>query len=246
VLALGILKNNEVQKNMNSMRVVGIIIARLDSARFPNKVLTLLNKKPLLSFCIERATRIKGLTELVLATTDREIDDPLVDYAKDIGLKVYRGDKDNVANRCLECAKINKADYFLRINGDSPFLDHTVVQEGLDILAHHRPDLVTNLIERTYPYGIAVELVRVETINKLVQYLSFEQAEHITKIFYDNSTEFKIKCIKPAKSDFSKCRLVVDTPNDLHVIEKIIKNANANEDNYGYEDFAKAYLNLGL
>lgn len=226
--------------------VVGIVIARLDSARLPNKVLRLINNKPLLSYCIERAFKIKGLNELVLATTDRAIDDRLVDFARGIGLKVYRGEKDNVAKRCLECAKAHDAEYFLRINGDSPFLDPAVVHDGLDILAHHRPDLVTNLIERTYPYGVAVELVRVVTFNRLIQHLSFEQAEHVTKIFYDNPAKFEIKCIKPAKANHSKCRMVVDTLNDLHVFERFVKRADRSIMNYGYEDVAKAYLNPEL
>lgn len=222
--------------------IVGIILARMDSSRLPGKALLRVNDKPLVGYCIDRALKIRGLRNVVLATTDRMVDEPLVEYANSIGLPVYRGESDNVAKRCLDCAKAFGGDYFLRMNGDSPFVDPSVVGKAIDILEDQRPDLVTNLLERTYPYGVAVELVRVKTLEELVGQLTLAQAEHVTAVFYERRHLFELKSISGSFLDYSKCRMVVDDTDDFRLFEKVVAALGAGITDSGYEVVANTYL----
>ena len=132
------------------MKLAGIIVARMDSSRLPGKALTDIEGRALISYVIERAKRINALTTLALATTKRTIDNKLAEFAIDAGISVYRGSVDDVALRVIECAREFEAQYFVRLNGDSPFLDPELINAS-EIKCHDGFDLISNLICRTFP-----------------------------------------------------------------------------------------------
>lgn len=178
---------------------------------------------PLIYYVIERARRILGLGEVVLATTEGPEDDGLVEYATSLGLRVFRGDSLDVSKRVMACATHFAADYFLRLNGDSPFLDYRLLTVALSRLKAESPDLITNLIGRTYPYGISVEIVRSDAYQRAI--LSFSDdahREHVTSYFYSHLDDFFVESITRSREDLLAMRLVVDTDEDLKRMEKLI------------------------
>jgi spore coat polysaccharide biosynthesis protein SpsF (cytidylyltransferase family) len=200
----------------NTPSMLGVVLARMDSSRLPGKALVDCRGAPLVANAIARARRIKSLTALALATTERALDDPLVAYARRAGLLVYRGSTDDVAGRVLACARRFGARYVLRINGDSPFLDAALADEGLAIAASQGCDLVTNLIGRTFPYGVAVEVIRTDALDEACRRMqSTAEREHVTRYFYERPHEFTIRSMTSARPDLAAARLVVDTPADL-------------------------------
>ena len=69
---------------------------------------------------IDRTKEIKGIADIIVATSTDKEDDQIVDFAEHENVNVYRGLKD-VANRALDsCLKFN-LDKFVRICGDRPF-----------------------------------------------------------------------------------------------------------------------------
>ena len=74
---------------------------------------------------------VAGLNAIVLATSDRPIDDPLAAFAAANELALFRGDPDDVAGRALACAERFGLDYFARVNGDSPFLEPALLGEAI-------------------------------------------------------------------------------------------------------------------
>ena len=227
---------------LSHSKVIGIILARLDSIRLPGKALRQVNQIPLIQYAITRSLNIVGLDDVVLATTSRETDQPLVDYAESIRLKVYRGETNNVAQRCLSCARALNADYFLRINGDSPFIDTQVVERGLSTLQAHKPDLVTNLLGRTFPYGVAVEIVKVATFERIIFRFTNEQSEHVTPYFYQNWDEFDIQNMVSDYPELAKARMVVDDAQDLMRFESVLNRLGSDVFNSSYDEIARLYL----
>lgn len=59
--------------------IVAGIQARLDSARLPGKALLDLQGRPLIHWTIDRLRRSRKLDDVFLLTSDRIIDDPLVE-----------------------------------------------------------------------------------------------------------------------------------------------------------------------
>lgn len=198
------------------MKTVGIILARLDSKRLPAKALREALGRPLIHYVVERARRVRGLEAIVVATSRRSIDDALAEHALRLGVAVFRGSAHNVAERCVRCAEQHAAGFFVRLNADSPFPDPLLIEEGLRRIAGpERPDLVTNLPGRTFPYGISVEVVNAATLGRILGALTPEEAEHVTQHFYRRPSRFAIEQLASTQPQLRDARLVVDTEEDL-------------------------------
>lgn len=211
-----------------SPRVLGIIIARMGSARLPGKVMLPLHGAPLIDYVIERARRIHGLDELVLATTKGSEDDCLAEYVAALGVQVFRGDSLDVSKRVMACADHFDGDYFVRLNGDSPFLDYRLLTEALAKLKAGAPDLITNLLGRTYPYGIAVEIVKSAAYRRAISNFSDEaHREHVTSYFYSHLEGFLVESLTSSREDLLAMRLVVDTDEDLRRMGQLVLSLGA-------------------
>lgn len=223
---------------------MGIIAARTDSTRLPAKVLAQINGLPLIGYVIKRANRISDLKGLVLATTDRIVDDQLAEYAAFHGLSVYRGELDDVALRLLNCAKKYEADYFLRLNGDSPFLDPELIKEGIGYCKDGQADIITNLIDRTFPYGISVEIVKTIAFERAYKNMSFEQREHVTQYLYENPDQFVFRTLRSSYPELSQARLVVDTEKDMELFKRIAEHLGDSILDLGYRQAAELFIKI--
>jgi spore coat polysaccharide biosynthesis protein SpsF len=207
-----------------------IILARLDSRRFPNKALSLIREMTIIEYSINALQNLKD-TDIVLATTERNIDDPLTEIAAKNHISLFRGNTDNVAKRVLDCIQALDISFFARINGDSPFVRKELLEEAFNILEKTDYDFVTNLVPRTYPYGISVEVFRASIYQEAFPKFSKERyTEHVTTYFYDHIDDFNPFYMNYSSGDQHDIRLVIDTPEDKVRIEKLmmeIENPNS-------------------
>ncbi|SHJ80384.1 spore coat polysaccharide biosynthesis protein SpsF [Malonomonas rubra DSM 5091] len=204
------------------IQFAGVILARMDSSRFPRKALTPVSGVPLIERCLKGVERTNSFVP-ILATTARPVDDPLADFAEKKGVLCYRGDLGNVYQRVCGCLREHKIDTFARINGDSPFVQPDLLNDGLNLLNQKNCDFVTNLVPRRFPYGVSVEIFRSEFfLNSEKSILTSEHREHISSYFYQNLDDFSYASIV-GEADLSTVRLTIDTPEDLNVVEQLLK-----------------------
>lgn len=226
------------------MKKAAIVLARYDSKRLKGKALLKLGGVPLLQRCINSIRKDSEYTT-ILATTTREVDNPLVEFAKKLDIPVFRGDCNDVAKRVVDCIDEYKFELFARVNGDSPFLQRSYLLEAFNLLEKDNSyDFATNLIPRRFPYGISVEVFRssifAQTYNEIK---SKEHKEHVTSYFYRNINKFHVYCIAYPHGDDSDVRMVVDTPGDLENMEKVIGELKE-RDNFDTKDLTKIYRQL--
>jgi spore coat polysaccharide biosynthesis protein SpsF (cytidylyltransferase family) len=206
---------------MSEDRLGAIIVARLDSQRFPGKVLHPLLGRPLLGHVAQRCRQSVAIgNRVVVATTSRPIDLPIAKFALAQDLGVFRGDTHNVARRLLECAEALGWDGFFRVNADSPCLDPELFDRAAEIFAAGSFDLITNLHPRSFPYGVSVELIRTTTFARA--YRRFDQPghrEHATSFLYEHADEFRLHNLTNPDPSAPRPRLTVDTPEDLAQVE---------------------------
>jgi spore coat polysaccharide biosynthesis protein SpsF len=222
------------------MKIGVIIQARMSSQRLPGKVLAKVNGKPLLQYLLERLSHCSSIDKIVVATSDDKSDDPIEVFCHDYGALCFRGPLQNVAKRFYLALEKYNLDAFVRVCCDSPMLDQKLIDQGVKLL-NGEYDFVTNIMPRSYPLGQSIEVITTSTFEKVYEKMSRPaHFEHVTKYYYEQSDEFKIKNFSNDK-DLSSYRLVVDTPEDLKRIEKIIARMTRPHTEYSIDDLIEIY-----
>ena len=72
------------------MKVVALVQVRMASIRLPGKVLKI-NDRPLMELLLERLSRSKELSEIVVATSDEPENDKLQSFVESLGYRCTRG-----------------------------------------------------------------------------------------------------------------------------------------------------------
>ena len=110
------------------MSVIGVIPARLDSERFPRKILTPINGKPMVMCVAERAMNASLLDEVIIAVDSEEVYKEI----KKSNVKVVMTAKDHLtgSDRMAEVVENRDVDIVVNIQGDEPMLDPKII-DGL-------------------------------------------------------------------------------------------------------------------
>ena len=198
------------------MTIGAIVVCRFDSKRLPGKVLADIAGKPLLWYVLTRCFAASRLNRIIVATSDRPVDDPILEYCASQSIAAFRGSANNVAARMLHCAEQVGLDYFFRINGDSPCVEPSLLDLAVSKLQDYPWDFITNLYPRSFPYGISVELISTATYRKVYpEILDSGHLEHATQYLYQNLGLFRWQNILRCGEDLSQKRLTIDTSEDL-------------------------------
>ena len=196
--------------------IATIVFARFDSSRLPGKVLREIAGRPMLGRVLDRLRMAGRAGRIVVATSDRPTDDPVASYADTQGVACFRGDIDDVAGRALACAEDAGAARFVRISGDSPFIDPVLLDEMIALHETSGAEITTNLHPRSFPPGVSVEVIETATMRRMVGAIETDdEREHVTLGFYRNAESYRIVNHAARDDRFAGTTLVVDTAEDL-------------------------------
>jgi len=142
------------------MRVGIIVQARMSSSRLPGKVMKEVQGRPLIAYQLDRLKEVRGADSVVVATSLNEDDDVIADFCSQYGVSVFRGSLDDVQKRFLDAANHHNIDVVVRITADCPLIDPSIIDF---VIAEYKElndsyAYVTNILERTYPRGMDVEV----------------------------------------------------------------------------------------
>ena len=193
-----------------------LVFARLDSRRLPGKTMTPLAGRPILGRVVDRLRRVAGSPAIVVATSDRALDDPIAAFAKSEGVDVFRGTLDDVARRAHDCALARGFKAIVRISADSPFIDPAVIGAVIARFRQGDADLATNVFPRSYPPGVSVEVLATEALGRMLALTDDGgDREHVTRYIYAHADRFRIANVTVGDDRYSGVGLTVDTPDDL-------------------------------
>jgi len=211
-------------------RIGGFIYARSDSRRLPGKPLYDIGGTRLIDIIFARAKHL-NVAKNILLTTDRVIDDPLADYCQAQGYEVFRGDAFDLVKRTLQAIDAYQLDGFVRINGDCPLLEPTLVNAGLEQL-NNDTGCVSNLFQRTYPYGIAVECISSVLFQRFATFALEAEREHVTSHLYRLRDRFTRISMEDAAGNHCDLRMTVDTLSDHKQMCRLSENGDISRDSY--------------
>lgn len=226
------------------MKVVAIIQARMGSTRLPGKILKKVLDKTLLEYQLERVRRAKTIDEIVIATTTKEPDNPIVELCQRLNVSIFRGSEEDVLERYYGAAKAFQADVVVRLTSDCPLIDPSVIDRvvGYYLEHHDHYDYVSNTLERTYPRGLDTEVFSFKVLDKVNH--EAEEAnyrEHVTAYIYSNPGEYRMNQVTQ-DIDMSSYRLTVDTEEDFLLISKIIEALYPKNPQFQLEDVYQLLL----
>ena len=216
--------------------IVSIIQARMGSTRLPGKVLKTLAGRPMISHVVQRVARTPAIDKIVLATTTLDRDQPLVDWARSEGsVSVTRGPEDDVLERYVQAARAHAAECVVRITADCPLIDPEVIQACVELLDDGAVFASTGQ-QRTFPYGLDVEVMRVEALEAAASEATAPaDREHVTPFIWSQPERFAQRVLV-APQNLAEHRWTVDTPEDFELVRRICAALLKDQPHFGYQD----------
>jgi len=105
--------------------------------------------RDLLGHIIDRLRKVKSIDEIVLATTNRKEDIPLLEFAKREKIKsfAYDGDKEDVVGRIRKAGEYFSADILVHISGDCPLIYPPTIERLIDALIKNKAEMASIAVE---------------------------------------------------------------------------------------------------
>ena len=194
----------------------------MGSTRLPGKVLMLLDKKhTTLDYIINQLKHSKLLGKIIIATTNLEEDNVIVDFAKKNKIECFRGETDDVLDRYYNCAEKFSLDTIVRITSDEPFIDPTIVDQIINNFQKIGCDYASNNLIRTFPAGFDVEVFSKQVLERTWREAKLSsEREHVTPFMKKNKDIFKQFNLKSSQH-IPISRLTLDRKEDLKILKTI-------------------------
>ena len=194
----------------------------MGSTRLPGKVLMLLDKKhTTLDYIINQLKHSKLLEKIIIATTNLEEDDIIVNFAKKNEIEYFRGESDDVLDRYYKCAEKFSLNTIVRITSDEPFIDPTIVDQIIVNFQKIGCDFASNNLIRTFPAGFDAEVFSRQALEKTWREAKLpSEREHVTPFMKKNKDIFKQFNLKNSRN-IPIPRLTLDREEDLKILRII-------------------------
>lgn len=225
---------------LKDTKIVAAIQARMNSKRLPGKPLMKICAKSMLEHILERLLKSRFIGTVCVATSDNPRDDELARYLESKKIPYFRGPEEDIVGRLYGTAEKFKAETLVRVWGDCPLIDVSVIDKMLDEYFKKKADYATNSSPSSYPFGMNAEVYGFKALEE---------------IFYGTKDpfyrEFPIEYVKKSKKlkminvlyekDISDIKLTVDYPQDVEVISKIINHFSSTGENLNLDNIIKFY-----
>jgi spore coat polysaccharide biosynthesis protein SpsF len=196
---------------LKNLPFVAIIQARMGSNRLPGKVLLDIAGQPMLAHVVERTRQVKGLRQVVVATTTDPADQQIVDFCVQRGYPYYRGSLHDVLDRYYQTARHFQAGAIIRLTGDCPLIDPEVIEYTMQAFLRGPAgpegeasistfDFACNRLpppwRRTFPIGLDVEICTFQALERAwIESSQPYHREHVMPFLYEEgrSIHYTIK-----------------------------------------------------
>jgi spore coat polysaccharide biosynthesis protein SpsF len=211
------------------MLPVSIIQARMGSTRLPGKVLRPILGRPMLWHIVRRLRWVQGLAKIVVATSDREGDEPIRTFCREEEITCFAGSENDVLDRFYQAALRCGGNPLIRITGDCPFADPELIGQLMSLFtsgAYDHIGVATGagaifLDGGRFPDGLDAECFSFAALERAWREATEKtDREHVTPYIWRNKHIFRCGHLKSEK-DYSSLRWTVDNEADFELVSKI-------------------------
>jgi spore coat polysaccharide biosynthesis protein SpsF len=214
-----------------------VVQARMGSSRLPGKVLLDLAGQPALLRVLDRLERCRSLDTVIVATSTLAPDDAIASLCERRGTRVFRGSESDVLDRYYRAAVQAGLSVIVRITADCPLIDPVLVDEMVGVfLSRSRDfDLVTNRHPLTYPDGLDVDVMSLESLRRAwSEAKTAHQREHVIPYFWEAG--LRVHNVESAERLFDSHRWTLDYPEDYELIRRIYEALQADRPSFSTPD----------
>ena len=227
-----------------------IIEARMSSSRLPGKVLLPVIDKPLLLLMVERLKNTNLISDIIIATTENESDDVIVDLAQKEEIPFYRGSEKDVLGRVLKTAQSFGTNLIVEITGDNPLADPQLVDDLVKCFLKKENDFdiistdmgYYNKNESiTFPIGLGGKVFKTELLKEIsLKTNHATDREHVVNYILKNTEIYKChNFIAKGLYKRPEIRLTMDYEEDYKLIKKIYESLYKKNNKFSFSEVIK-------
>ncbi len=207
------------------MKLGALIPIRMASSRLPAKALRQICGKPVVSHLLDRvfASRYLDKKDVIVCTTPRADDDPLVAAVENYGARVFRGSEDDIIHRFYHAMKQYGFEAVVQVDGDdilcaTEYMDLTMEK----LLSDSGLDIVTC---KGLPLGIACKSFTMKAMEKVFAHYKTERNDTGFIYFFTKTTLCQQAVIGPVSPDhiLDEARLTLDYEEDFELFRRILE-----------------------
>ena len=207
------------------MDAIAIIPARMGSSRFPGKPLADILGLPMIEHVRRRVSMSKVLSDVYVATCDKEIHDAVTD----LGGKAIMTSSEHqrASDRTAEAAESLDAELIVMVQGDEPMTYPEMIDLALEPMFQNSSIICTNLMKRITEHS---DYLNPNTIKVVINnesnalYMSRSPIPHLADVSNLSSISlYKQVCIIPFTRSGLKLYTEL-TPTPLEIAESVDMN----------------------
>lgn len=203
-----------------------LITVSLKSKRLKNKALLNLNGKSIIEIIIDRMAKISKKNKIILITSNKKKDNPLVEIAKRKKINFFTGDSIDVLNRMLCAAKKFKIRNFISTTGDNPFVDYFYSKK---MIKYHLKKKFDFTEIQGLPWGAFSYGINLKALDNIVKNKKKKDTEVWGNYFRFNK---KLNCgvykLNTKKYFHKDLRLTIDFKEDYEFAKQLLKSLKFN------------------
>ncbi|MBI9079529.1 MAG: hypothetical protein JEY79_07300 [Pseudodesulfovibrio sp.] len=181
--------------------------------------------KPLMDFAgktglarhLERFSMVKGVDEVCLATSKDPKNQPLIQAAEDLGIRVYQGGDEDIVERFIGVGRMCGADAMVRVGCDKPLFSYELLEQSL--CEYSGEDYI--YFRSPLTPGLAHEILSLSALEKTHEHY---RGTAIAQYIREHPQLFSIK---PLQADPIFCRpeyrLALDIPEDYDLLKQVFE-----------------------
>ncbi|MDZ7641813.1 MAG: glycosyltransferase family protein [Desulfurivibrio sp.] len=218
-------------------RVAAIVEVRMTSSRLPGKHLLTADGKAMLGHLVARLKAVPTIAEIVIATTENQTDDVLVEFSKRENVQVFRGSEEDVMGRVLAAAQEFKAEVICEVTGDCPIIDPELLEQLIQTFLGNKAVYVNNA-KLGLPDGMGAQVFTVDALEKSASMTNAPlDREHVTQHIIRNPDLFPPMYLAPLRSHYwPRLGLTLDEKADYELLKLIIEHFGTDKPLFGCQE----------
>lgn len=201
-----------------------VVHASVSATRLRDAVLADLAGMPALELLLRRLEPLRSGpgARLAVGTSDQAADDPVAEVAAGLGIPVVRGTAGDVVGIHAIALVRHEADTVVRIDGTCPLTDPYLVLAALELHREAQADLTSNLLPRSYPRGLDVEVLSARALRAAeLEATHPDDRRAVTPFVAQRPERFRLANLHSGH-DLAEERWVLDTAADLAALKELV------------------------